>query len=541
MIVQLDGVSEPVLRQAIMAGQAPTLARWLSDGTHQLRPWWATIPSTTPASTAALLYGEQQTIPAFRWWDRQTRGLLVANRPADAAVIEARLPAERGLPREGGIAVSTAFSGAAAQIYLVFSTALKRKALGRGDTFIPLFASPFLLPGVVLLTLGEMVKETYQSRRQRQRQVTPRIARKPTFVALRALTNVALRTVNLVVVVDQMSRGAPVIFVDFVDYDEIAHHAGPQRPEAIRAIEGMDEVLAELERVAAQVDTAYDLVVWSDHGQSLGTTFDQLTGETLTERFRTLMDEESVATLESAGGDDWGPLNAWIASTIGPSRRSADRLVLGPDRPDRAERAADSGEVADLVVVGGGNLGMAWFPEYDERPSLAEISNRWPHLVPGLALTPGVGLVMVGLGPEEAMLIGPRGTRLLGGARDGLVEGTDPMTGYDARGLVDLRRLNGMRTCGDIVLLSSVDPLGMVHAFEHQVGSHGGLGGPQNHAILIHPAALPVDDDLWPAGDEPLHGAVPIHAQIERWRHAHGTLSGSPARMAPVEDGESAS
>ena len=194
MIVQLDGVSEPVLRQAIMAGQAPTLARWLSDGTHQLRPWWATIPSTTPASTAALLYGEQQTIPAFRWWDRQTRGLLVANRPADAAVIGARLPAERGLPREGGIAVSTAFSGAAAQIYLVFSTALKRKALGRGDTFIPLFASPFLLPGVVLLTLGEMVKETYQSRRQRQRQVTPRIARKPTFVALRALTNVALPT-----------------------------------------------------------------------------------------------------------------------------------------------------------------------------------------------------------------------------------------------------------------------------------------------------------------------------------------------------------
>ena len=66
------------------------------------------------------------------------------------------------------LCAQVAFSGAAAQIYLVFSTALKRKALGRGDTFIPLFASPFLLPGVVLLTLGEMVKETYQSRRQRQ-------------------------------------------------------------------------------------------------------------------------------------------------------------------------------------------------------------------------------------------------------------------------------------------------------------------------------------------------------------------------------------
>lgn len=41
---------------------------------------------------------------------------------------------------------------------------------------------------------------------------------------------------NLTIIADKIYEGAPVIFVDFVDYDEIAHHAGPERPEAMRSL-----------------------------------------------------------------------------------------------------------------------------------------------------------------------------------------------------------------------------------------------------------------------------------------------------------------
>lgn len=171
---------------------------------------------------------------------------MVSNRSDDAAVIESRMPRGRGLLREGGVAVSTIFSGEARDAFLVFSKATQRRGLGRGASYVPLFASPFLLPRTLLLTVGEMVKELFQARRQRIRGVEPRIPRRLSYVALRGITNVFLRTLNMVLVTDSMSRGAPIIFVDFVDYDEIAHHAGPERPEAMRALEGMDAVLGEL-------------------------------------------------------------------------------------------------------------------------------------------------------------------------------------------------------------------------------------------------------------------------------------------------------
>jgi hypothetical protein len=49
-----------------------------------------------------------------------------------------------------------------------------------------------------------------------------------------------------------------------------------------------------------------------------------------------------------------------------------------------------------------------------------------------------------------------------------------------------------------------------VHAFEEQVGSHGGLGGDQNRAFLMHPYSL----------DGPEHrivGAEAVHAVLRGW------------------------
>ena len=37
-----------------------------------------------------------------------------------------------------------------------------------------------------------------------------------------------------------MLKGVRSIYVDFVDYDEIAHHAGILRPESLEALEAVD-------------------------------------------------------------------------------------------------------------------------------------------------------------------------------------------------------------------------------------------------------------------------------------------------------------
>ena len=68
-----------------------------------------------------------------------------------------------------------------------------------------------------------------------------------------------------------MIAGAPVIFVDFVDYDEIAHHAGVRaRGSRSTRWRASIQLLGTLEKVAAAAPRDYRIVVLSDHGQSQG-------------------------------------------------------------------------------------------------------------------------------------------------------------------------------------------------------------------------------------------------------------------------------
>jgi hypothetical protein len=98
---------------------------------------------------------------------------------------------------------------------------------------------------------------------------------------------------------------------------------------------------------------------------------------------------------------------------------------------------------------------------------------------------------------------------------DGRVEGVDPVAAFGPNALAGLRRLDAMSECGDLVIMSQLESAsGEVTAFETQVGAHGGLGGKQTDAFILHPAAWRVDS--------PLIGAVALHRQIRRWLRTDG-------------------
>ena len=68
------------------------------------------------------------------------------------------------------------------------------------------------------------------------------------------------------------------------------------------------------------------------------------------------------------------------------------------------------------------------------------------------------------------------------------MHGTDPLAVYGPHAMAGLARVDAMPNCGDLVVLAEYDPLsGETHAFEDQVGSHGGLGGLQADAFILHP------------------------------------------------------
>jgi uncharacterized membrane protein YvlD (DUF360 family) len=510
VLIQIDGLSAPLARWALAAGALPTVARWLGSGSHTLAEWHAQLPATTPASQAGLLHGASAEVPAFRWFEKESGRLVVTNRPRDSALVESRLSDGRGLLADGGVSVSNVFSGDAPTSLLTMSTIGRRAASGRPARYVAAYLlDPFGLTRSLFLTFGEIVKELHQARRQRLRRVQPRTARTASYVFLRGVTNVLLRNLNLSIVAEHVMRGAPAVYCDFVDYDEIAHHAGPTRPESLAALEGIDDVLATLEAVSLAAPRPYRFVVVSDHGQSQGATFAQRYGTSL---------EALVQKLSSTS-----------ASSVAAGGANEHAGRVGMLRGELAHRASEpaseapAGPRPEIVVAASGNLALVYLARHPGRATLEEIEGRYPDLVSGLVRHPGIGWVMVRSARHGPMVLGRAGRRFL---TDDRVEGVDPLGSYGSAAAADLRRHDGLAHTGDIVVNSTYDPVTEeVAAFEDLIGCHGGLGGWQERPVLIHPTEWPVDDELT--------GADAVHRQLVRWLERFGDRSGlgSPDRM----------
>jgi uncharacterized membrane protein YvlD (DUF360 family) len=505
LVVQLDGVGRGLLRQAVVAGAVPTLSRWLRTGTHRGHRWHTGLPATTPAGQAAMLHGDARSIPSFRWFDKGRQRLFVANRPADAHVIERELSTGRGLLADGGVSVSNLFSGDAPTRILTMSDAHLPARSTRG---LASFAATSLgFVRTIVVFAGQVVAEAYQARRQRRRDVRPRVARGRTFALLRGVTTALLHDLNVAIVAEQMARGAPVIFVDFVDYDEIAHHAGPSRPEAMRTLDALDRVLRFFGEVADESNRRYEIVVLSDHGQAQGEPFARLTGCRLEQVVAELCRSDRGAahpTSEEDPVEQWGPANVLLTGVARSSAHGIARLARRRAEPPTGEDGEPTVSLGrspqaiaqEPVVAAAGSLAHIYLPGVAGRADRTDIDRMHPALIRGLAAHPGIGLVMVrsGSGP---IAVGPDGWRRLDDSADNDGDGTDPVEPYGPHAAADLLDLDAHDHCGDLVVLGRFDPdTGEVAAFEELVGSHGGLGGDQTEAFLLVPKdwpALPTD------------------------------------------------
>ncbi len=408
VIIQLDGLSHDVLSHSLRAGRVPEMARWIRTGTHRLGHWDALLPSTTPASQGGILHGNNDGIPNFRWWEKKDKRLMVANHPADATEIEHRISNGEGLLSPGGASISNIFTGDGARAFLVMSAIkVKEHGLGDSDAFSWFFVSPYNYITMIARYIAEVVKENIQSRRHIRAGIEPRMHRGFPYPWVRATTNVVLRALGTSLVMQEMLRGTPVIYMDYTGYDEIAHHSGPERPESLDALDGVDRELKTLLKAAGSAPRPYRFVILADHGQSLGATFLQRHGVTLQDVVRSLMGGKASVASATAQIEDWGQLDTFLGEVsqtkgvTGSLARVATRNsnkdgregmgLAGAQVTARGSTAAPvegqpgghkapkettaAAEPAELIVVAGGNLALIYFDVSDER-MMFELSRR---------------------------------------------------------------------------------------------------------------------------------------------------------------------
>ena len=507
VFIQIDGLAHPILEDHLRAGRTPNLARWLGSGDMTLDRWKPLLPTQTSASQAGVLHGNNDGIPGFRWWDKKTQRLMVSNHPKDAREIERRVSNGDGLLAKSGASIGNLLSGDAPRSFLTAATLDDpAKEIRRSHVLDWFFISPYSYVRWTLLSIGEVIKELVQARAAaRTESGGPRAFPYP---LARAATNVLLRHLSTALVIEEMWRHTSPIYVDFVDYDEIAHHAGPESVEARDAIAGVDKIIGIIEMAAVDAPRPYRFVVLSDHGQSPGAMFAQRYRKPLEALIQDLAGEHVKVQGATAHIEHWGRLSPLLSEASGINGMT--RAMTSASFRRRAGAVDDAEKPADIVVAASGNLAQVAFPAMPGRAAKETIDAAYPGLVDGLVRHPGIGLVMVrpiGRGP---VVLGAGGSADL---TDGRVDGIDPLASFGSTAAHGLRRVDAMAECGDLVIVSMFDPdAGEVAPFEEQIGSHGGLGGRQSDAFILHPAEWGIE--------APPVGAVALHRQIRRWLRA---------------------
>jgi hypothetical protein len=482
VVVQLDGVSCARLERALADGWMPALAARLASGGHVLTPTRSGAPASTPAFQAALFYGVAPSVPGFVWFDRATRREVRMDRPEDAARVERRLaPPGVGLLR-GGAAYFSIFSGGAAAPHFCLSglagdLALDRhvQRLGGWD-----LAASALAHGVT--AARSAVRLTEEAAHGlvdglRWSLALGRATHEARFLVHRVLVGGFLRELAVQGILVDVSRGVPVIYVDFLSFDETAHRRGPDSRDALRCLAAMDRALAELLGAADAVpELGYETVILSDHGNVPTRPFETIAGSSLP---------------EFVGRAEHGlPLPR-------PPRAAGRRgLLFGRTGAVRTDGVA---------VAEAGDLAHVYFLDDPGPLPLDALRARHRRALDALARSPAVGLL--------AVRGGARGFALVRGA---LVDLADPRQvarlphPEPAVAAASLADLVSLPDAGDVVVLGwRGDGVADV-AYAWEFGSHGGIAPEELDSFVVHPARAPLP--------RPRPRPVELHAWLEGLR-----------------------
>jgi uncharacterized membrane protein YvlD (DUF360 family) len=520
ILFEIDGLGEKVLREAIRDGHTPTIARWLSDGSHRMFGWECDLSSQTGASQAGLLLGSNWDMPAFRWYEKESGRTMVSNHPADAAEIERRRSTGAGLLAEG-TSRGNMFSGDAPRCTATMSV-IRDRSRSKSADFFAYFSDPYGFLRTIALSLADIAYERRAARRQR-RSGAEHVERGGAYPLIRAAIAVVMRDLNVALLMADIVEGVPVSYATFVGYDEVAHHSGIRASDALAVLKRHDRQLERLERAVAQAPRPYHLVVLSDHGQTQGAPFRARYGVTL-ERLVDGALARGQAHAPAAVDEAWGDVGAVLAdarqepSLGGRALARATRgravqgtVALGPNQEALAERAApsDPDSEQEAIVMVSGPLGLIYLPRSPERLTLEQISDAHPELLDTLTAHPGIGFAMVRSRERGgAVAIGAAGRRWLS---DDAVEGEDPLADFGPHVADHLRRHDSFPHCPDILVNSMYDPaVDEVAPFEEFMGSHGGLGGPQMHPFAVVPSE-------WREPDAPIVGVEAMHEALRDW------------------------
>jgi hypothetical protein len=512
VVIQIDALAHEDLVRAIERGYAPRLRRLIERDGWELRRFPAGLPSATPAAQAAIFFGTKKDIPAFRFYEKAERRVIIGSKPADVQHIRDRLP-ESGI-LDGGSGYVNIYDGGADRA--IFTLAAKQpqpflEKMGGGRVALLLMLHPIRMLRMVFDSVVEYLREeVVRFWGQMRGQYTYYWWYLP---FLHIGTNVVLRELQTLAVLLDIYTGVPAIYTTYNVYDEFAHHFGPGSRTAFSSVRALDRRIAHILRMLRRAPgRPYDLYILSDHGQTPSVPYRVRYGETLGD---TIVNAATHGVLVMAGTGDYSlerqdvmdflvrEIEHVSGESSMPARKAGLRLGqwmrrhynLFPILPETVREADES----RIVVTYSSSLAHVYWTQPEHPISLDEIRNDSDRraLYYFLVAHGGIGCVIT------RMLDGAHVETLRGRALvmpDGsmeLLSGVDPLRDY-ASSDVDRRaiaELAAMRNSGDLILFGAYNAeQDCCICFDDQIGAHGAMGGRQSWPFLLTPRGLVPED-----------------------------------------------
>ena len=547
IILEIDGLSINTLKKAIVKGMMPNIKRFL-DETHTLKEWETDLSSQTGASQAGILHGNNDNIVAYRWVEKENNNkIIVSGKLSDAPIIEKRISNGEGL-LVNGISIANMFSGDS-KIPTLTSSKLNGLANIYNKTLNATFLDAYNFQRLFILFLWDIIVELKSQIVHGIKNIQPRLRRNIVYATVRAGANVVLREVTTDVLTSEILTGdIDTAYATYMGYDEIAHHSGVEDEDVWSPLKKIDFQFSKIKSAIEMSDRDYELLILSDHGQSMGATFKQRYGITLGNYVRRLLPDDLKMFKTEYNIDHFrdaiipenkqirnfkekmGEIRADVFEDIDSLHNlreeiekkkppiifeneqylnlrkkytnSLDYIKDHKSIQQSTKKAKDS----ELIVLGSGNMGLIYLTQWKQRLNYEEIVMLFPNLIPGLVKHEGIGFLLVNSIANGGMVIGEDGIYYLDSDE---IVGKNPLKGFGKNAQKHLKRQNSFDNMPDILVNSFYDEeLDEVCAFEELIGSHGGLGGNQTKPFILYPST-------WHDPEE-LIGAESIYAFLKK-------------------------
>lgn len=440
VIMHIDGLGADSLEEALKGGLMPSVRRLIETEGYEIHRYRCGVPSTTPFAQAGILYGDNTDIPSFRWWDRE-RNVMVQFGAGSTfkKVADKYFAGCEPLTRDGACIAACYPGGAADDFGIAYQDRMygsSRRSSSAWAVLLPYVANPLHIGNWLWQTaavLGRTAQEVVRSRAAGRHPARA-------YVLTDIVEEIFVHHLTRYAVQKAMREGYSPIYAGFYAFDETGHAFGPDDPASQRILRNVDRSIG---RVAAARDGRYELVVLSDHGQI------------------------DTVPFARSDGRSFGQVLAEMCA--GYHVQEMKGKAFGP-KPEAARGV--------INVTFSGGLSHVYFAGSDRRLELHEVDARRAGLAPAVSQIAGVALVMAREAGGQVFFRG--GKRLVDEEVKPVLEAYD-----DARILyAQLSRLNGFKTCGDLVVFGEFRDGKQVN-FEDQAGGHGSIGGEQLHPFVL--------------------------------------------------------